>query len=99
VASGFKRLGDLVRLSRLRDLARIQRDEALTPPLCSALAAPSYLAKPTLFDMAAFPHPMGLLPSEVAFLCEMEQITIIPRQRLERLDLLGVSLSHDLRKA
>ncbi|ETI27492.1 hypothetical protein G647_09683 [Cladophialophora carrionii CBS 160.54] len=39
--------------------------------------------------MAAFPHPMGLRPSEVAFLCEMEQVTIIPRQRLERLDLLG----------
>ncbi|KAJ9606972.1 DNA replication protein psf2 [Cladophialophora chaetospira] len=39
--------------------------------------------------MAAFPHPMGLLPSEVAFLCGMEQVTIIPRQRLERLDLLG----------
>lgn len=38
----------------------------------------------------AFPHPPGLLPSEVSFLCEMEQVTIIPRQRLERLDLLGV---------
>lgn len=39
----------------------------------------------------AFPHLQGLLPSEVAFLCEMESIAIIPRQRLERLDLLGVS--------
>jgi GINS complex subunit 2 len=38
----------------------------------------------------AFPHPMGLLPPEVAFLAEMSLITIIPRQRLERLDLLGV---------
>jgi GINS complex subunit 2 len=49
--------------------------------------------------MAAFPHPLGLLPSEVAFLCEMEQVTIIPRQRLERLDLLGVSPSHVLRNS
>lgn len=39
----------------------------------------------------AFPHPTGLEPSEVAFLCEMEQVTVVPRQRLERLDLLGVS--------
>lgn len=39
----------------------------------------------------AFPHAPGLLPAEVAFLCEMELVTIIPRQRLERLDLLGVS--------
>jgi GINS complex subunit 2 len=38
----------------------------------------------------AFPHPIGLQSSEVAFLCEMELVTIIPRQRLERLDLLGV---------
>lgn len=38
----------------------------------------------------AFPHPRGLLPAEVAFLCEMELVTIIPRQRLDRLDLLGV---------
>ncbi|KIV84769.1 hypothetical protein PV11_00527 [Exophiala sideris] len=37
----------------------------------------------------AFPHPLGLLPTEVAFLCEMEQVTVIPRQRLDRLDLLG----------
>ncbi|OAL18974.1 hypothetical protein AYO22_10303 [Fonsecaea multimorphosa] len=39
--------------------------------------------------MSAFPHPPGLSPAEVAFLCEMESVTIIPRQRLERLDLLG----------
>ncbi|EHY52989.1 DNA replication protein psf2 [Exophiala dermatitidis] len=37
----------------------------------------------------AFPKPPGLSPAEVAFLCEMEQVTIVPRQRLERLDLLG----------
>lgn len=39
----------------------------------------------------AFPHPPGLLPNEIAFLCEMELVTVLPRQRLERLDLLGVS--------
>ena len=39
----------------------------------------------------AFPLPPGLTPPEVAFLCEMELVTIIPRQRLEKLDLLGVS--------
>jgi len=39
----------------------------------------------------AFPHPPGLTPPEIAFLCEMELVTIVPRQRLERLDLLGVS--------
>ena len=38
----------------------------------------------------AFPHEPGLLPAEVAFLCEMELVTIVPRQRLERLELLGV---------
>lgn len=35
--------------------------------------------------------PPGLTPPEVAFLCEMELVTVIPRQRLEGLDLLGVS--------
>lgn len=35
--------------------------------------------------------PLGLTPPEVAFLCEMELVTVIPRQRLEGLDLLGVS--------
>ncbi|KAL9607654.1 MAG: hypothetical protein Q9167_007450 [Letrouitia subvulpina] len=38
----------------------------------------------------ALPLPAGLTPSEVAFLCEMEQVTVIPRQRLEGLELLGV---------
>lgn len=33
----------------------------------------------------------GLLPTEVAFLCEMEEVTVIPRQRLAGLDLIGVS--------
>lgn len=33
----------------------------------------------------------GLKPPEVAFLCEMELVTVVPRQRLEGLELLGVS--------
>jgi GINS complex subunit 2 len=40
----------------------------------------------------ALPLPPGLTPPEIAFLCEMELVTVIPRQRLERLELLGVSL-------
>ena len=60
-----------------------------------------YSARHCLHDreinlVMAFPHPPGLLPSEVAFLCEMELINVVPRQRLERLDLLGVSLACDL---
>ena len=39
----------------------------------------------------ALPLPPGLTPSEVAFVCEMEMVTIIPRQRLEGMELLGVS--------
>lgn len=41
----------------------------------------------------ALPFKPGLLPSEVAFLCEMELVTVIPRQRLASLELLGVSAS------
>lgn len=39
----------------------------------------------------ALPLPPGLTPSETAFLCEMEIVTVVPRQRLEELQLLGVS--------
>lgn len=39
----------------------------------------------------ALPLPQGLTPAEVAFLCEMEMVTVIPRQRLDKLELLGVS--------
>lgn len=39
----------------------------------------------------ALPLPQGLTPPETAFLCEMEMVTVIPRQRLEGLSLLGVS--------
>ncbi|KAF7194738.1 DNA replication complex GINS protein PSF2 [Pseudocercospora fuligena] len=37
----------------------------------------------------ALPLPSGLTPNEVGFLCEMELVTVIPRQRLESLELLG----------
>ncbi|KAI9796116.1 MAG: DNA replication protein psf2 [Candelina submexicana] len=37
----------------------------------------------------ALPLPPGLTPPEIAFLCEMEMVTVIPRQRLEALELLG----------
>jgi hypothetical protein len=46
-----------------------------------------------LKTMASSRQP-GLLPDEVAFLCGMELVTIIPRQRLEGLELIGVYLSH-----
>ncbi|KAJ5192271.1 hypothetical protein N7449_008413 [Penicillium cf. viridicatum] len=37
----------------------------------------------------AFPLPRGITASEIAFLAEMETVTIVPRQRLEGLELLG----------
>nr|POE85583.1 dna replication complex gins protein psf2 [Quercus suber] len=37
----------------------------------------------------ALPLAPGLTPSEVGFLCEMQLVTVIPRQRLEGLELLG----------
>ncbi|KAK3070726.1 DNA replication protein psf2 [Teratosphaeriaceae sp. CCFEE 6253] len=37
----------------------------------------------------ALPLPPGLTPSEVGFLCEMEHVTVVPRQRLDSLALLG----------
>ncbi|KAM0457287.1 hypothetical protein ACHAPV_003195 [Trichoderma viride] len=39
----------------------------------------------------ALPLPQGLVPSEVAFLCEMELVTVVPRQRLESIELLSGS--------
>ncbi|PFH60369.1 hypothetical protein XA68_11071 [Ophiocordyceps unilateralis] len=36
----------------------------------------------------ALPLPPGLVPSEVAFLCEMEHVTVVPRQRLDSISLL-----------
>lgn len=50
----------------------------------------------------ALPLPPGLTPNEVGFLCEMELVTVIPRQRLEGLELLGVSEnlpSYDIKDA
>ncbi|KAJ2894467.1 hypothetical protein MKZ38_007524 [Zalerion maritima] len=37
----------------------------------------------------ALPLPPGLLPSEVNFLCEMELVTVVPRQRLDPIELLS----------
>ncbi|KAK3389221.1 GINS complex protein-domain-containing protein [Podospora didyma] len=37
----------------------------------------------------ALPLPPGLTHSEVAFLAEMEMVTVVPRQRLESIDLLS----------
>lgn len=39
----------------------------------------------------ALPLPVGLTAAEVAFLCEMELVTVVPRQRLDSMDLLGGS--------
>ncbi|OIW28812.1 GINS complex, PSF2 component [Coniochaeta ligniaria NRRL 30616] len=37
----------------------------------------------------ALPLPPGLTHAEVAFLCEMELVTVVPRQRLESIKLLS----------
>ncbi|KAK1775944.1 GINS complex protein-domain-containing protein [Copromyces sp. CBS 386.78] len=37
----------------------------------------------------ALPLPPGLTQNEVAFLAEMEMVTVVPRQRLDTIDLLG----------
>ncbi|CAG8974485.1 hypothetical protein HYALB_00011635 [Hymenoscyphus albidus] len=37
----------------------------------------------------ALPLPSGLAPAEVAFLCEMELVTVVPRQQLKSHELLG----------
>jgi len=39
----------------------------------------------------ALPLPPGLTHAEVAFLSEMEMVTVVPRQRLESIKLLSVS--------
>lgn len=44
------------------------------------------------FKKMALPLPQGLVPTEVAFLCEMELVTVVPRQRLESIDLLTVRI-------
>jgi hypothetical protein len=38
----------------------------------------------------ALPLPVGLTPAETAFLCENEPITVIPRQRMQSIELLSV---------
>ncbi|CAN8102454.1 unnamed protein product [Discula destructiva] len=37
----------------------------------------------------AHPLPPGLTPSEVSFLCEMEMVTVVPRSRLDSINLLS----------
>jgi hypothetical protein len=39
----------------------------------------------------AFPLQRGITPPEIEFLSEMELVTVVPRQRLEGLELLSVS--------
>ncbi|QIW96982.1 hypothetical protein AMS68_002500 [Peltaster fructicola] len=39
----------------------------------------------------SLPLPPGLTPAEVGFLCENEQVTVIPRQRLDGLELMSGS--------
>lgn len=46
----------------------------------------------------ALPLPAGLIPSEVAFLCEMELVTVVPRQKLDSIALLSVSSRSILRR-
>lgn len=41
----------------------------------------------------ALPLTPGLTPPELAFLCEMELVTVLPRQRMDSLPLLSVNLS------
>ncbi|KAB5577693.1 hypothetical protein GE09DRAFT_1086997 [Coniochaeta sp. 2T2.1] len=41
----------------------------------------------------ALPLPPGLTHAEVAFLCEMEMVTVVPRQRLESIKLLSGTTS------
>ncbi|KKY30069.1 putative dna replication complex gins protein psf2 [Diaporthe ampelina] len=38
----------------------------------------------------AHPLPPGLTPAEVSFLCEMEMVTVVPRGRLDGIQLLSV---------
>jgi hypothetical protein len=56
----------------------------LIPPVFLWLAS-------CLESTMAFPLPRGVTASEIAFLAEMETVTIVPRQRLEGLELLGVT--------
>lgn len=43
----------------------------------------------------ALPLQQGLITSEVAFLCEMELVSIVPRQRLDSIDLLSVGIPRE----
>lgn len=43
----------------------------------------------------ALPLPPGVTPKEVAFLAEMELVTVVPRQRLDSIKLLSVRILSD----
>ena len=62
--------------------------------LSTEMRLPFEDARYLTFLNMALPLLPGLTPPEVAFLCEMELVTVIPRQRLEALQLLGVSSTH-----
>lgn len=67
----------------LHEILRLQRTAVRHELICKKTN--------TIESIMALPLPPGLTPPEVAFLCEMEMVTVIPRQRLDRLELLGVS--------
>ncbi|KAK5715425.1 DNA replication protein psf2 [Elasticomyces elasticus] len=71
-------------------LARLIASISLDYIASSFFASSTYITPSDAQRYAmALPLPPGLTPSEVGFLCEMEQVTIIPRQRLDGLELLG----------
>lgn len=76
-----------------RDLNKaviFRAETASTRPSSSQLQKEAPFSPGQPFPMA-FPLPRGIMPPEIAFLAEMEQVTVVPRQRLEGLELLSVS--------
>lgn len=75
---------DIFVASKLRPPGRVSQLQARPTSRSSSRHKNNY-------HSMALPLQAGLTPMEVAFLCEMEMITVIPRQRLESLNLLSVS--------
>ncbi|EFX05379.1 class 1 alpha-mannosidase [Grosmannia clavigera kw1407] len=48
-----------------------------------------FLHHAVILAAMALPLPPGITPAEVSFLCEMELVTVVPRQRLDPIHLLG----------
>lgn len=88
----FSRISQASVIHTRRPSTELFRFQALfSLVICAAFTSYNFHApKLHLIDMA-LPLPSGLTPPETAFLCEMEMVTVIPRQRLEGLNLLGVS--------